>query len=134
MGRILNEVPQRNIFFNEHLCPFSAHFAIFSKQQRQDTLSMQYRFDCKCEGCELDYPTFSRMSHKTSVPLVTDDPDMKLLGAYNYDFAVSNYRKYCDFLTQYGDAYPCKQISSAEECLKMALHIMVDAVPLKAKM
>ncbi|EDV35788.1 uncharacterized protein Dana_GF12292 [Drosophila ananassae] len=113
---------------------YGAHFAIFNKQKRQDTLSMQYRFDCKCEGCELDYPTFFRMSHKTSVPLVTDDPDLKLLGAYNYEFAVSNYRKYCDFLTQYGDAYPCKQISSAEECLKMALHIMVDAVPLKAKM
>ncbi|KAH8279079.1 hypothetical protein KR026_001328 [Drosophila bipectinata] len=113
---------------------YGAHFAIFNKQQRQDTLSMQYRFDCKCEGCELDYPTFGQMSHKASVPLVTDDPDMKSLGAYNYDFAVSNYRKYCDFLTQYGDAYPCKQISSAEECLKMALHIMVDAVPLKAKM
>ncbi|KAH8320899.1 hypothetical protein KR067_011895 [Drosophila pandora] len=113
---------------------YGAHFAIFNKQQRQDTLSMQYRFDCKCEGCELDYPTFGRMSYKTSVPVVTDDPDMKLLGAYNYEFAVSNYRKYCDFLTQYGDAYPCKQISSAEECLKMALHIMVDAVPLKAKM
>ncbi|KAH8319838.1 hypothetical protein KR074_007364 [Drosophila pseudoananassae] len=127
---VLRPIKAGNVLYDN----YGAHFAIFSKQKRKDTLSMQYRFDCKCEGCELDYPTFFQMSHKASVPLVTDDPDLKLLGDYNYDFAVSNYRKYCDFLTQCGDAYPCKQISSAEECLKMALHIMVDAVPLKAKM
>lgn len=95
---------------------------------------MQYRFNCKCEACELDYPMYKAMPFKEKVPLVNDDLDMKLLSAYNYDFALSNYRKYCDFLTENGGAYPCSQISSAEECLKMALHIMVDAVPLKAKM
>ncbi|EDW73803.1 uncharacterized protein Dwil_GK19653 [Drosophila willistoni] len=113
---------------------YGAHFAIFSKKERQETLSMQYRFNCKCEACELDYPTFVRMPRKATVPSVNDDRDMKSLGAYNYDFAASNYRKYCDFLTQYAAAYPCEQISTAEECLKMALHIMMDAVPLKAKM
>jgi len=76
---------------------------------------------------------FGMMPHKATVPSVTDDTELAL-SSYNYDFAVSNYRKYCDFLTQYGDDYPCEQISSAEECLKMALHIMADAVPLKAKM
>jgi len=95
---------------------------------------MQYRFNCKCEACELDHPKYKGMPHKATVPLVNDDTDMKLLGASNYEFAIGNYQKYCDFLTEYGAAYPCAQISSAEECLKMALHIMVDAVPLKAKM
>lgn len=59
---------------------------------------------------------------------------MKSLIAYDFDFALKNYRKYCEFLTKHGEAYPCDQISSAEESLKMALHILVDAVPLKAKM
>ncbi|EDW35856.1 GL16991 [Drosophila persimilis] len=127
---VLRPIKAGNVLYDN----YGAHFAVFSKQQRLDTLSMQYRFDCKCEGCELDYPTFGRMPHKATVPSVTDDTDMKSLGAYNYDFATSNYTKYCEFLTQYGAAYPCEQISSAEECLKMALHIMVDAVPLKAKM
>ncbi|XP_017069459.1 SET and MYND domain-containing protein 4 [Drosophila eugracilis] len=127
---VLRPIKAGNVLYDN----YGAHFAIFNKQRRLDTLSMQYRFDCKCEGCELDYPTFGQMPHKATVPSVTDDTDMKSLGAYNYDFAVSNYRKYCEFLTQYGAAYPCEQISSAEECLKMALHIMVDAVPLKAKM
>ncbi|KAH8354910.1 hypothetical protein KR093_000930 [Drosophila rubida] len=113
---------------------YGAHFAIFSKKERQERLSMQYRFNCNCEACELDHPKYKGMPHKATVPLVNDDTDMKLLSAYNYDFAIGNYQKYCDFLTEYGAAYPCAQISSAEECLKMALHIMVDAVPLKAKM
>lgn len=95
---------------------------------------MQYRFNCKCEACELDYAKYRNLPFKASVPLVSNDTDLKLLGAYNYEFALNNYQKYCDFLTQNADAFPCAQISSAEECLKMALHIMVDAVPLKAKM
>ncbi|EDW10235.1 SET and MYND domain-containing protein 4 [Drosophila mojavensis] len=113
---------------------YGAHFAVFGKKQRQETLSMQYRFNCKCEACELDYAKYRNLPFKASVPLVSNDTDLKLLGAYNYEFALNNYQKYCDFLTQNADAFPCAQISSAEECLKMALHIMVDAVPLKAKM
>lgn len=123
-----------HIYLNLLFLLKSSHFAIFDKKQRQERLSMQYRFNCKCEACELDYPMYKAMPFKEKVPLVNDDLDMKLLSAYNYDFALSNYRKYCDFLTENGGAYPCSQISSAEECLKMALHIMVDAVPLKAKM
>lgn len=74
------------------------------------------------------------MPPRLNVPYINDEKDTKNLVAFNYDFAMENYQKYCEFLTKYGDAYPCDQISSVEECLKMALHIMVDAVPLKAKM
>ncbi|KMY93095.1 SET and MYND domain-containing protein 4 [Drosophila simulans] len=126
---ILRPIKAGNVLYDN----YGAHFVISSKEQRLKRLSLQYRFDCKCEACELNYPMFGMMPHKPTVPSVTDDTEVAL-SSYNYDFAVSNYRKYCDFLTQYGDAYPCEQISSAEECLKMALHIMADAVPLKAKM
>ncbi|XP_017475532.1 PREDICTED: SET and MYND domain-containing protein 4 [Rhagoletis zephyria] len=113
---------------------YGAHFAIFTKAQRIETLSMQYRFTCKCEACENDYPNYCKLQPKLFVPFVNDETDMKSLVKYDYDFALDNYRKYCEFLTQHANAYPCAQISSAEECLKMALHILVDAVPLKAKM
>lgn len=68
------------------------------------------------------------------VPYVIDETHTANLIAYDFNFALKNYRKYCEFLTKHGDNYPCHQISSAEEYLKMALHILVDAVPLKAKM
>lgn len=95
---------------------------------------MQYLFTCKCEACENDYPKFGKLMPKLFVPYVNDEHHMKSLIAYDFDFALKNYRKYCEFLTKHGDVYPCDQISSAEESLKMALHILVDAVPLKAKM
>lgn len=59
---------------------------------------------------------------------------MEKLVVYDFDFALKNYPRYCQFLTEHASAYPCAQISAAEESLKMALHILVDAVPLKAKM
>ena len=95
---------------------------------------MQYRFICKCEACENDYPNFGKLQPKLFVPYINGEDDTNNLVAFNYDYAVENYQKYCDFLTKHGGEYPCDQISSVEECLKMALHIMVDAVPLKAKM
>ena len=95
---------------------------------------MQYRFTCKCEACQNDYPTIGKLQPKLFVPYANDEEDMKSLIAYDFDFALKNYRKYCEFLTKHGDAYPCLQISHVEESLKMALHILVDAVPLKARM
>uniref|UniRef100_A0A1I8N6E5 Protein-lysine N-methyltransferase SMYD4 n=1 Tax=Musca domestica TaxID=7370 RepID=A0A1I8N6E5_MUSDO len=113
---------------------YGAHFAILPKSKRIETLSIQYRFTCKCEACENDYPTFVKLQRKMFVPYVIDETHTANLIAYDFNFALKNYRKYCEFLTKHGDNYPCHQISSAEEYLKMALHILVDAVPLKAKM
>lgn len=95
---------------------------------------MQYRFTCKCEACQQDFPTINKLMPKLFVPYVNDEHHTSSLIAYDFDFALKNYWKYCEFLTKYGEAYPCDQISHAEESLKMALHILVDAVPLKAKM
>uniref|UniRef100_A0A1B0A221 MYND-type domain-containing protein n=1 Tax=Glossina pallidipes TaxID=7398 RepID=A0A1B0A221_GLOPL len=119
---------------NHSCAPNTAHFAVFPKAKRIETLSIQYRFTCKCEACQNDYPTFDKLQPKLFIPYVNEEKDMKSLIAYDFDFALKNYRKYCEFLTKHKDAYPCEQISSAEESLKMALHILVDAVPLKAKM
>lgn len=95
---------------------------------------MQYRFTCKCEACENDFPTLANLMPKRNIPYVMDEHHFNRLINYDFDFALKNYRKYCEYLNKYSDAYPCDQISKAEESLKMALHILVDAVPLKAKM
>lgn len=104
------------------------------KDQRIKALSTQYRFTCNCEACEKDYPTFLKQVYNFNVPEMIGTKDFNGLISYDFDYAIQNYRRYCEFLTKNGDNYPCNQISSAEECLKMALYIMVDAVPLKAKM
>ncbi|XP_061399998.1 SET and MYND domain-containing protein 4 [Musca vetustissima] len=113
---------------------YGAHFAILDKKKRIETLSIQYRFTCKCEACEKDYPTFVQLPRNMYVPYAIDTTHTEKLITYDYNFALKNYRKYCEFLTRYGHNYPCYQVNSAEEYLKMALHILVDAVPLKAKM
>lgn len=46
-------------------------------------------------------------------------------------FARETFSRFCNYLTQYGEYYPCNQISSVEESLKMCLHLLVGNVPLK---
>lgn len=113
---------------------FSLHFALTNKIQRIEALSTQYRFTCKCEACENNYPTFMKQTLSFNVPLLVGTNDYDSLISYDFDYALKNYRRYCEVLTNNAQDYPCKQISSTEECLKMALYILVDAVPLKAKM
>lgn len=123
--------------FTELRLPFSLyrmHFALTNKTQRIEALNTQYRFTCKCEACENNYPTFLKQSHNFNVPILVGTRDFDSLITYDFDYALKNYRRYCEFLTSNGHDYPCKQISSTEECLKMAFYILVDAVPLKAKM
>lgn len=105
-----------------------------NKTQRIEALSTQYRFTCKCEACENNYPTFHKQTQNLNVPVLVGTKDFESLISYDFDYALKNYRRYCDCLTDNAHDYPCKQISSTEECLKMALYILVDAVPLKAKM
>lgn len=119
-------------FFVSLLC--SVHFADSTRAQRFEKLYTQYHFTCKCEACLNDYPNYIKLQPKRFVPYANDETDNDSLIRYDYDFAMDNYRKYCEFLTKHANAYPCAQISAAEECLKMALHILLDAVPLKAKM
>lgn len=112
---------------------YGNHFALQRKKDRIENLQMQYRFTCKCEACEGEYPMFSEIQPKPGVPYVNNEVDMERLMNYDWEFALSKYRDYCEILNQYAHYYPCAQIGHAEESLKMALHILVDAVPLKAK-
>lgn len=112
---------------------YGYHYATQPKKLRLRNLDMQYRFVCTCQACHDDYPLYHSLPVPPTVPEEIQSDDVHLLMAYDRQFALDNYQRYCDFLLKYSEHYPCAQISSAEESLKMALNILVDAVPLKAK-
>ncbi|XP_055372440.1 SET and MYND domain-containing protein 4 [Condylostylus longicornis] len=112
---------------------YGYHYATKRRELRQKKLETQYRFKCSCEACKYDYPLFEKLPVPTEVPDEVEYDDITSLMSYDFQYALSNYKRYYEFLNRFSKYYPCAQISAAEESLKMALNILVDAVPLKAK-
>lgn len=97
-------------------------------QMRRKNLKTQYNFHCECVACSEDYPPFANLQN-APIPDVVTDRDLKALNKYTLD-CEDLYYKYCTYLTQYDQHYPCLQLSSAQECLKMCFNVLMRNVPL----
>lgn len=62
------------------------------------------------------------------------DIDFKSFKTYDWQFSLDNRWKYCNFVTYYHFSSSWDQISSTEERFKAELIILIDAVPIKAKL
>lgn len=97
---------------------------------RQKQLLLQYKFRCQCDACKHDYPVFKELKEANIPTLLTDD-DITRITSLDKEFARQNFSRFCTYLFKYAEHYPCTQISSVEECLKMCLLILVNNIPLK---
>lgn len=97
---------------------------------RQKHLQLQYKFRCECAPCQENYPLFTELK-AAKIPALLSDTDIVNITQLNKKFARDNFSRFCTYLNQYGEHYPCEQISSVEECLKMCLHLLVGNVPMK---
>lgn len=109
---------------------FRYHHSHESLENRQKQLLLQYKFRCQCEPCQKDYPKFSELE-EANIPTILTETDIKRITNLDKDFARKNFSRFCTYLYKYGHHYPCSQISSVEECLKMCLLILVNNIPLK---
>lgn len=78
----------------------------------------------------MDYPLFNELQ-QANIPNLLTETDFKRIAQYDNQYARQNFSRFCTYLNQFGDQYPCTQISSVEECLKMSLLILVNNKPLK---
>lgn len=92
----------------------------------------QYKFQCQCEACKEDYPLF-KVLPEANIPALLSETDISSITNFDKKFARQNFSRFCTYLQKYGKHYPCTQISSVEECLKMCLLILVNNMPLKLK-
>lgn len=100
---------------------------------RKNKLLEQYNFDCKCDACLKVYPLYVSLPSQASVPNITSEKDFTKLGEFDYRFAAEKYKKYCKFLETYDKNYPCLQLCTVQECLKMCYNILVDNVPIQKR-
>lgn len=97
---------------------------------RQKNLEAQYKFKCQCAPCTNNYPLFSELP-AANIPTLLKENDINKILNLDKEFARESFSRFCNYLTEYGDYYPCNQISSVEESLKMCLHLLVGNIPLK---
>lgn len=109
---------------------FSFHHCHERSVERQKQLLLQYKFRCQCEPCQEDYPLFTDLK-QANIPNLLTETDFSRIAKLDSKYARENFSRFCTYLNQYGDQYPCTQISSVEECLKMCLLILVNNKPLK---
>lgn len=126
--RILIQFSIVNKTFYSFNCRY--HHSHEPLEVRQKQLYNQYKFKCQCEPCQKDYPVFKELN-EANIPTLLTDSDIKRITNLDKEFARQNFSRFCTYLSKYADHYPCTQISSVEECLKMCLLILVNNIPLK---
>lgn len=97
-------------------------------QMRRKNLKTQYNFHCECAACRDDMPPYINLV-RAPIPDVVNDRDLKTLHAYTLE-CEDLYYKYCSYLQQYDKHYPCLQVCSAQECLKMCFNVLMRNVPM----
>lgn len=97
-------------------------------QMRRKNLQTQYNFHCECIACTEDYPPFANLK-PAPIPVVVHDCDLRTLNKYTLDCEELFY-KYCTFLMQFDQHYPCLQVVGAQECMKMSFNVLMRNVPL----
>lgn len=69
----------------------------------------------------------------STVPDIHSEDDIEKLTKLDMKFASQNLNRFCKYLKEFDNYYPCKQIAEAQENLKMCFHILVENYSFKAK-
>lgn len=96
---------------------YGYHHCLENLADRQNSLKNQYMFNCSCEACVGNYPLFHALNNIT---LDFDEflgNDVEELTQLCYKTAKKRFKEYCMFLSKFDSNYPCKEISSLQECL-----------------
>ncbi|KAL7024665.1 hypothetical protein ACKWTF_013151 [Chironomus riparius] len=96
---------------------YGYHHCLESFRQRQTSLNNQYMFKCTCDACVHDYKLFPQLKYATKVFDNFIGNDVKELQDLNMKTAQRRLKDYCKMINKLDRHYPCREISSLQECL-----------------
>lgn len=108
---------------------YGFHHCLQSVQMRRKHLFTQYHFYCRCVACTENYPPYLNLE-KAKIPDSIPNDLMESLQRYHpgpYNVELSYFKKY---LAKHDSHYPCEQLCSAQECMKMCLQVQFGNVPM----
>lgn len=102
---------------------YGFHHCLEDFEERQTKLMNQYVFKCCCEACLKKFPLYPdlRQYDKKLESFLSDD--IQLLSALDFKRANARFKAYCDYLAKADKNYPCREVSSVQECLLRCLTI-----------
>ncbi|XP_070508849.1 SET and MYND domain-containing protein DDB_G0273589-like [Chironomus tepperi] len=96
---------------------YGYHHCLESLRERQTSLNSQYMFKCTCAACRHDYKLFPQLKNATSTFDNFLGNDVTELQNLNMDTAQRRLKDYCKMINKLDRHYPCREISSLQECL-----------------
>lgn len=95
---------------------YGFHHCLEDFQQRQTSL-LTYMFKCSCEACSADFPLYGllRTVDRNFNKFLKDDIDRLMV--FDTKRAKERFYAYCEYLNKYDNNYPCREVSSIQECL-----------------
>ncbi|XP_063706301.1 SET and MYND domain-containing protein 4-like [Culicoides brevitarsis] len=122
-------VVTRPIKVNEQIfdCYFtSVHHYRSTKRERQKLLYEQYNFQCSCMACQLNFPLYKDLKIKCPMlNLMEIISGNASLGRFSEKkLILQKYQEYCQFLREFDECYPCKEIYVVHKCLLRCIWLL----------
>lgn len=102
---------------------YGFHHCLENFNERQSGLAGQYMFKCFCEACTQKFPLFPELKliDKKLEKFLSDD--IQMLSTLDVDRAIDRFKSYCEYIDRKDKNYPCKEVSSIQECLLRCMTI-----------
>jgi len=108
----------RPIEYGEQLFDnYGYHHCLESLRERQTSLNNQYMFKCTCAACFYNYKLFPQLKNATKSFDTFIGKDVSELQNLNMETAQRRLKDYCKMINKLDKQYPCREISSLQECL-----------------
>lgn len=96
---------------------YGYHHCLEDTTERKIMLKSQYMFECGCESCKLNYGLFAELSDATKDFDEFLGDDIAKLSNFDLANAKSRFQDYCEKINELDKHYPCREISTLQECI-----------------
>lgn len=111
---------------------YSSHHYTEPVLMRQESMKLNYLFQCQCSACTNDFPLYAELR---SIGIDTNirQDDREQLKLANRKYALTNLSSFTKYLRANDHFYPCAQLHIVQQHFRECLHILAENYSIKFK-